>query len=168
MSNTERYRHGPRTLVQMPVASLTVIEKGDLICLSGGNAVPPSVLLAQGSEQATAAGAQSAVADAFIGVAENASASGDTDDILVDVSLEAIFEFDQETAAGISFGDRITAFASSTASASFTCADQSIVIDASPTNPIAVCVKAHSTAVGTGTLCKLIPQAAMNDVTGQP
>lgn len=165
MGNKNRYRNGKRQLVEVPVASASVIEKGDFVCLSGGNAVTPSELLAQGSEKTSKALARDAVADTLIGIAENASAAGDTDDILVDVSLDSIYELDQATAAAISFGDKIGVYASSTASASYTASDDTVEADA--TNPIAVCVKAHSSAQGVGTLAKLLPNTTMNSTGGQ-
>ena len=162
MSNEARYRNGPRTLVPVPVASETVIDIGDFICLSGGNAVPPTVLQAAGSEAATAAAAKDGVKDVFLGIAENASANGETDEILVDISLESIYEYPQTAAAAISFGDLIEVNALSTASISYACEDQVIVAGA--TDPIAVCVKAHTSAQGTGTRIKLLPQAVINKV----
>lgn len=163
MANANRYRRGPRQLIQVPIASATVVEKGDLVVLSSGKATTPSLLLASGSETATAALARNAVQGVFMGVAENASAAGDTDDILVDISLEAIFEFNQATAAAISVGDLLGAAASSTASASYTASDDTVEADTS--NPIAVCVKEHTAAEGAGTKVKLVPQKLFNSTS---
>ncbi len=165
MANVNRYRRGPRTLVQVPVESATEIDKGELVCISSGYGVLPSTLTNEAAGHATAAAAKNAVANALIGVAETATASGETEDILVDVSLEAIYEFDQTTAADISFGDLIEIDAASTAEASFTAVDTTIV--AGSTDQIAVCVKEHTTEEGKGTLIKFLPQSIFNDVSGQ-
>jgi len=168
MGNANRYRRGKRQLVEVPVASATVIEKGDFVLLSGGYATTPSQLFGAGSEKGTATLLRDACADAFIGIAENPSANGDTDDILVDVSIDSIYEFQQATAEAISFGDLVAIKANSTASASYTGADDSIDSVANgSTNPIAVCVKQHASAEGTGTLCKLLPNTLINSTTGQ-
>jgi len=163
MSNVNRYRRGKRNLVEVPVASATVIEKGDFVVLSSGKATTPSQLHADGSETATATLARDGCADVFVGIAEEASASGDTANILVDVSLESIYELQQATAEAISFGDLVAIKANSTASASYVCADDSIdSVTNGSTDPIAVCVKSHTADEGTGTLCKLLPSKTMN------
>jgi len=168
MGNANRYRRGKRQLVRVPVASATVIEKGDFVVLSSGKATTPAQLLADGSEKTTSTLARDAIADVFVGIAEDASASGSTTDILVDVSIDSIYELKQATAEAISFGDLIAVKANSTASASYTCADDSIdAVASGSTNPIAVCVKEHTAAEGTGTLCKLLPNKIMNPTTGQ-
>lgn len=163
MGNANRYRNGTRLLVQVPVASATVIEKGDLVLLSGGKATTPSQLFGQGSEKATAAALRSAVADAFLGIAETASASGDTADVMVDVSLDSVYELQQASAAAVSFGDKIEVHAHSTASASYSGADDSVA--AGSTDPIAVCTREHTAAQGTGTRCKLLPQKLLRSAS---
>lgn len=168
MGNANRYRRGKRQLVEVPVASATVIEKGDFVLLVSGKATTPSLHLADGSEVATATLVHDACADYFAGIAETASAAGETADILVDVSIDSIYELQQGTAEAISFGDLIAVLANSTASISFTGTDDSIdTVANGSTNPIAVCVKEHTAAQGTGTLCKLLPNKIMNPTTGQ-
>jgi len=168
MANANRYRRGKRQLVQVPVASATVIEKGDFVLLASGKATTPSQKYPDGSEAAAAATVRDGCADVFVGIAENASRDGDTDDILVDVSLDSIYEFTQASAEDISFGDPVAILANSTASASYTGADDSIdTVANGATNPIAVCVKNHDSAEGTGVLCKLLPNTVMNPKTGQ-
>lgn len=168
MGNVNRYRRGKRQLVQVPVDSATVIEKGDFIVLSSGKATTPKLLHAQGSEKSSAAAARDDIADKFVGIAETASAVGETKDVLVDVSIDSIYELHQATAEAISFGDLIAVKANSTASVSYACADDSIdSVSNGGTNPIAVCVKAHTAAEGKGTLCKFIPNTIMNSHAGQ-
>ena len=164
MADVERFRNGVKQMVKIPVASATVIEKGDFIVVSGGLATTPALLQAGGSKEATKVAAQSAIALLFVGVAETTSDAGETVDVVVNVGIEAQFEFAQTTAAGISFGARVEIDAVSTASLSWGCVDDTIVAGA--TNPIGVCVRAHSSSE-TGTLCKLVPQKIVNDVAGQ-
>lgn len=156
MGNANRYRRGQRMLIEVPVASATVIEKGDFVLIYGGAAVLASALTAQGSESASAVDAKSDAMQYFGGIAENASASGSTSAILVDISQSAIYEFVQGTAADISVGDLVEILANSTASASYTLADDSVA--AGSDNPFAVCVKDHDSAEGTGIRCRLLPQ----------
>lgn len=167
MGNANRYRYGKRLLVKVPVASATVIEKGDFVILSSGKATTPSQKYASGSEGANAAAVRDGVADAFLGIAESESKSGETDDVSVDISLDAVYEFQQASAEAISFGDLVAVKANSTASASYTGADDSIdTVANGSTNPIAVCVKEHTSAAGAGTECKLIPQTILNSNAG--
>ena len=101
MANANRYRHGTRLLVKVPVASATVIEKGDFVLISSGKATTPSQLYAQGSELATAALTKQGIANAFLGIAERASASGETEDVLVDISIQSVYELKRNAAADI-------------------------------------------------------------------
>ncbi len=163
MPKVNRYVRGRQNLIPVPIASATVVEKGDMVCISSGKAVPPSVLLASGSESASAAAAQNAVAAAFVGISEDSSAAGDTDAILVDISLDAVYKLEQETAAAVSVGDGIGVYAGSTASASYTGSDSSVA--ATSNDPIARVVEEHASAAGTGTLCILMPQQALRSVS---
>jgi len=156
MGDVNRYRHGNRQLVQVPVASATVIEKGDFVVLSSGKASTPAALKAQASEGTSKKNVLNALMQNFVGIAETPSASGDTDDILVDVSTDAVFEFTQSSAADLSFGDMVEIYAYSTASSSWTARDQSVASGSD--NPVAVCVRDHDSAKGTGVLCRLLPQ----------
>ncbi len=165
MANKNRYHSGERTLVQVPIASATVIEIGMNVCLIGGKAVLPSSLHAVGS-RASEAVVTGAVADVYLGIAETASATGETEDLLVDISLEALFKCTQGTAAAISFGDSVQVDVTSVSSGSFFAQDHAI--KAGTTGIIAVCIKEHTLAEGTNTRCKLVPQGIVNDVTGQP
>lgn len=165
MGNDNRYRHGRQLLVQVPIASATVVEKGDFVLISGGKATTPSQLLAAGSKKTTRNAAAAAVTAAFLGEAETASANGDTDDILVDVSLESVYELKMKSAGACSFGDQVAIQTNSTASASYTAADDSISIAASTNNRIAVVVREHSSAAGVDTLCKLVPQKILQSAS---
>jgi len=168
MGNVNRYRRGKRQLVQMPVASATVIEKGDMVLMVSGLATTPSLVYVEDTYIGNEATLQAAAAVIFVGVAETASAVGQTDDILVDVSIDSIYEFQQSAAAAISFGDVLEIACASWAGSSWYGIDDKVdPMGTTYTSPIAVCVKAHSTAEGAGTLCKLIPQKMMNSVLGQ-
>lgn len=88
MSNVMRWRYGDTNPVQLPVASDTVIEIGDLVAIIDSAAVPASAIEDVGTE----AGNQEAFHDTFAGVAMQASAVGETDPIRV--ATTGVFEFD--------------------------------------------------------------------------
>ena len=88
MSNTMRWRYGDTNPVMLPVAETTVIEIGDLIYQSSGNALPATELADAGTE----AGNQEAFHDAFVGVAMQASPTGSVDPVRIATS--GVFEFD--------------------------------------------------------------------------
>jgi len=163
MGNANRYRKGCRMLIEVPIASATVVEKGDFVFIEGGYATTPSLKFPQGSEGSSAKNCRNVGMQLFGGIAEDASASGDTDNILVDISQQAIYEFVQATAADISIGDRLEITANSTASASWTLADDSV--GAGTDNPFAVCVKNHDSAEGTGIMCRLLPQKLLTNAS---
>jgi hypothetical protein len=149
MADKNRF-HNDGGVISMPVASGTVISKGDFICLSSGNAIPASSVADAGD----AAANREAAADAFMGIALEASASGETDNIRVDISLDHQFILDLQSAAAASIGDLLEIYATTLA-----CAAQQVV--AGTTSPVAVCIKDKS-ASGTEVLCKLVPQKALN------
>lgn len=150
MANVERFRYGTQTLIPVPVESATVIEKGDHICMVSGYAVPAGSVADAGD----AAANREAVADAYLGIANTASAAGETDDVMVDISLEAIYELTQQSAAAVSVADLIEIYATTAA------ADDQLVV-AGSTSPVAVVVREKG-ATGTGILCKLVPQKLLN------
>jgi hypothetical protein len=80
LASTKKTRHA------LPVASATVIEKGDLLYHDSTNndVRPASSQADNGAEEDN----QAEFARNFLGVALQASANGDTDDILVETSLE--------------------------------------------------------------------------------
>jgi predicted RecA/RadA family phage recombinase len=87
MANVMRHRYGAKNPVLAEVASATVIEIGDLICLVSKLAV----------NAATIASAQVATAaNQFLGVAMEASANGETTPIRV--ATEGTFEFPCDSA----------------------------------------------------------------------
>lgn len=156
MANNQRYRRGPLTLIQVPVASATVIDKGDMIALSAGKAVP----LDDTYDTSSAAAAIKEAADAaFLGIAHSASASGETDDVLVDISLESIYEFPQQAAAAVSVGDIQTVYA---AASGDNMDAQLIVADTTGSYAMFVTVREHSSAAGVNTLVKMTPQQTVN------
>lgn len=88
MSNNFRYRYGDTKPVMAAVDSATVIEIGDLVWLDTDDVKPASGV----TDTETLAGNQEAFHDAFLGVAEQASAAGDTDEVRV--ATAGVFEFD--------------------------------------------------------------------------
>lgn len=88
MANAHNYRHGPQLFVRPAVDSSTVIELSDLLYLDTDDVKPASSIT-----WASDAAAQAAFADVFLGVACDASASGETDPINVDISTTSVYEF---------------------------------------------------------------------------
>ena len=141
MSNVNRQRWGMGAPIPMPVASATVIEIGDFVCLVSALLVPAASVADAGD----AAANRKAVSNVFAGIAVSASRNGDTDDVLV--VQEGIVMLNQKTAAAINVGTPVEIYADASAAES-----QTIV--AGTANPIAVCVKTHDNTV-TATICKL-------------
>jgi len=88
VSNTMRWRYGDTAPVMLPVDSATVIEIGDLLYLDVDDAKPASAQADQGTEAAN----QELFHDNFVGVAMQASPSGNTQPIRV--ATAGVFEFD--------------------------------------------------------------------------
>jgi hypothetical protein len=149
MANTERFRYGHQTIISVPKKASEEVEKGDFICLSGGEAV---TALGVGAA-ANKAAAREAAADVFLGIAQNSSAAADTNDILVDINLKAIYEFDLAAAAACSVGDLLEIYAGNSYAT-----DQTMV--AGTTSHIAVCVKDKG-ASGTKVLAKMLGQLVL-------
>lgn len=86
------YKDGNRNLRSWSVESATVISVGDLLYRSDtiGN-VKPASDFTWNSDLATT---QAGFADVCAGIAFGASASGETEDISVDNSPDAVYEFD--------------------------------------------------------------------------
>lgn len=93
MSNKLRFRSGQVELHKVRVDSNTVIEAGDLVWLDTDDA-KPATDFTWTTDLATT---QGAFAAAFLGVAHQSSAAGETDDISVDVSPLSVYEFDVES-----------------------------------------------------------------------
>jgi hypothetical protein len=93
MANVMRWRYGDTNPVMLAVDSATVIEIGDLIYLDTDDAKPASAL----SYGASLAATQETFHDSFVGVAMQASASGDTSEIRV--ATGGVFEFDCASAS---------------------------------------------------------------------
>lgn len=93
MANTMRWRYGDTNPVMLPVLSDTVIEIGDLVYLDTNNAKPASSL----ADQGTLLMNQATFRDNFVGVAMQASQSGDVASIRIATS--GVFEFDSDTNA---------------------------------------------------------------------
>ena len=144
MADIQRHKYWPADIVTIPVGSATVIEVGDSIAISSGNAIPVSDISDAGSAGANRA----AAAAVFLGVAAKASATGDIDDITV-VSA-GVVEVDQATAATADVGDKYGVFAYATA-----CADQLWVAEA--TSVCGVVVKDKASTDNTRVMVKLLP-----------
>jgi hypothetical protein len=150
MADVERYVRGSQTIIKVPVASATVIEKGDFVCIVSGAAVAAGGVADAGD----AAANREAVADAFAGIAQSASDNGETDPVLVDISLESIHNLDLQAAAALSVGDLVEIYADTAA------ADDDTSV-AGTTSPVAVCVEDKG-ATGTTFKAKLVPQKIFN------
>ncbi|GAB4159738.1 MAG: hypothetical protein Tsb009_37040 [Planctomycetaceae bacterium] len=94
MSNRLRFRSGQVQLQKVRVDSGTVIEAGDLVYLDTDDAKPASSF-PWTTDLATT---QAAFAAKFLGVAHQSSASGETEDISVDISPTSVYEFDVNSA----------------------------------------------------------------------
>ena len=90
MSNQLRFRSGQVFLQKLRVDADTIIEAGDLVFLDGDDVKPASDFTFT-TDLATT---QANFAAAFLGVAHQQSKAGETDDISVDVSPHAVYEFD--------------------------------------------------------------------------
>lgn len=88
MANTMRWRYGATKPVQLPVASATVIEIGDLVYLDFDNAKPAG----EQGDQGSVTGNQETFHDNFVGVAMQASPAGESEPIRVATS--GVFEFE--------------------------------------------------------------------------
>lgn len=90
MTNNLKFRSGQVQLHKLRVDSNTVISAGDLLYLDGNDVKPASEFPWDTDLETT----QAAFADVFIGVSHQSSADGDTDDISVDLSPLAIYQFE--------------------------------------------------------------------------
>lgn len=102
MADSFRFRFNQKKLVKVPVDSATVISKGDLVALVSDKAIPMSSF----TWTTDLATTQGNAAAAFLGVAEESTKAGETDDISVDVSSESVYEMDC-TSATYQVGDPI-------------------------------------------------------------
>lgn len=87
--NRLRFRSGQVQLVRVAVDAATVIEAGDLVWLDSGEAKPASDF----EWDTNLATTQAAFAAAFLGVAQEPSAEGESSPISVDVSPSSVYEF---------------------------------------------------------------------------
>ena len=103
MANKHRHRHGQMQLREYGIASATVVERTDMLWIdTTDNEVKPASDLPWGGGPLSLA--QTDFANLFVGIAYEESASGDTDDIGVDVSADSVYEFDV-TSATYNSGD---------------------------------------------------------------
>jgi hypothetical protein len=90
MSNQLRFRKGQMELIRVRVDSDTVIEAGDLVYLDTDDAKPAAAFTWSTNLSTT----QGNFAAAFLGIAQETSAAGETNDITVDISSTSVYEFD--------------------------------------------------------------------------
>ena len=139
MANNLRHRHGPQLLIKCAVDSATVIEVGDLVWLDTDD-VKPATSFTWDTNLATT---QAAFAATFLGVAQEASASGSTGEISVDVSPLAVYELDAASST-YEIGDPLGPDQTGSGS-SATMMDQQLE-SAVPASAVARCVKRRATA----------------------
>ena len=84
MANVMRHRTGAKNPMTVDVASGTVVEVGDLICLVSNYAKTPIQI-------GPSAASLGDIAESFLGVAMSASASGETDPVRV--ATTGVFEY---------------------------------------------------------------------------
>lgn len=95
MANRLRFRSGQVHLHKLRVDAETVLSAGDLVYLDADDVKPASDFPWEGDLRTT----QAAFAAAFLGVVHQQSAAGQTDDVSVDLSPQAVYEFDVHPAA---------------------------------------------------------------------
>ena len=139
MANNLRHRHGEQLLVKCAVDSTTVIEVGDMVWLDTDD-VKPASDFTWNTDLATT---QAAFAAAFVGVAQEASASGDTDEVSVDVSPLAVYEM-AAASSTYEIGDTVGPDQSGTGSTAALMDQQ--VESAVAASSIARCVKRRTSA----------------------
>lgn len=90
------FLRGQRDLRKVAVDSATVIAKGDMVWYDGSNdeVVPASDFLWTSNIATT----QGNFAAAFMGIAAEASAAGETDPISIDMSPDSVYEIDVPSA----------------------------------------------------------------------
>ncbi len=118
---------GPQISIPVQVASATVINKGDTICLEGNYAVPAGDM----NDSGDAAANRETAADHFYGIALAASANGETEPIEVDISPSRVFNVNLQTAATLSYLTALECYSDGGA-----CSDNTFV--AGTTSPVAV------------------------------
>lgn len=90
MANRLRFRSGQVRLHKLRVDGATVIEAGDMVFLDTDD-VKPAQDFIWTTDLATT---QGAFAASFLGIAHQQSAAGETEDVSVDLSPAAVYEFD--------------------------------------------------------------------------
>lgn len=93
---TARFRRGQMNLIPFPVDSSSVIAAGDLVFVySSTGQVKRAADITWNSDTATT---QADFVNVFAGVAYEKSDSGDTNDILVDVSSDSVYAYPCDSA----------------------------------------------------------------------
>ena len=149
----ERYFNGPRCLIEVPVATGTIIDKGDFVCVVSGYGVPGSDIADSGSAAQNAAAAK----DAFAGIAATATTTGETDPIMVDIGLDTQFNCDLQAVSAHSVGDLLEIYTTTAA-----CSRNELL--AGTTSEVCVVVKDQASQLGHRV--KLLPQKIFNTSAG--
>lgn len=89
MANSHSYRHGPQLFVRPSADSATVIERGDICYLDTDDVKTPAQYTWATSDAAT----QAALANVFLGIADEAKAAGAAGLVNVDISATSVYEF---------------------------------------------------------------------------
>jgi hypothetical protein len=157
MANVERIMSEPepRNVIKVPVASATVVEKGDFILIYQGNAITPSML---GTIYSSETVARREGRQMFAGIATSASAAGETAPVIVDIGLEGLWKLTQDAAAAASVAD-LYGIAATGSGVAWGLLDQQVEPDCS--YPIAVLVD-EKQATGTDIYCKALPGKLFN------
>ena len=154
MANVERIMKGFK-YIKMPVDSATVIAKGDFICRASSSesetedyaCTPPNV-----ADAGTADQNEAACAAQFVGISCDASASGDTDDILV--CVEGLVKLTLASASAVPVLDPIGMYAADTNTA---CTAQTCQETSTANEIIAICAETQSSASETTVFAYLKP-----------
>ncbi len=159
MANNLRHRHGEQLLVKCAVDSAIVIEVGDMVWLNTDD-VRPATSFTWDTNIATT---QAAFAVLFIGIAQESSASGQTDEINVDISPMSVYEMILSSATA-EVGDPLGPDQTGTGSTA-TLMDQQLE-SAVATSSIARCVKRNAAA---GTAIEVVFASAYfpNNLNGE-
>jgi hypothetical protein len=89
MANSHSYRHGPQIFIRPSADSGTVIERGDICYLDTDDVKTPSQYTWATSDAAT----QAAIANLFLGIADESKPSGSAGLVNVDISSTSVYEF---------------------------------------------------------------------------
>ena len=131
-----KYVNGVKNLVTVPVATGTVIAKYDIVCIESGYGIPASDIADAGD----AAANRELAADEFWGIAQTASDTGETEDLVVDIGHDSTYQMDLQSASALSVGDLLEIYAT-------TAANSATLLVAGTTSQVFICVKDQASQV---------------------